>query len=293
MKFGQATYEGGVIPFLPKDHPLNASNSGSQKPVENLRIYAGGTQWTMKNWVGTVYPENARVKDYLKWYGAQFNSIELNATHYRLYPEDHLVKWADQVPADFKFCPKVPQSISHYRRLRDTGILVADFTSALQGLGNKRGPAFLQMPENFKADHFKELMLFLSDWPAEVELSLELRHKSWFEDEFLLDDLITHLRNLGMGFVLTDTPARRDVLHMALTSSFTIIRFVGQGDEVPDKKRIGEWAIRLKDWKKQGLERVFFFVHQPMGAKTPETLHYLAESFIALGEGGLRVMDLK
>ena len=64
-----------------------------------------------------------------------------------------------------------------------------------------------------------------------------------------------------MGAVISDTIGRRDCVHMELTIPHAFIRFVDSGDEQTDLQRLDEWAKRLKSWKQQGLQSLYFFIH--------------------------------
>ncbi|PIY12503.1 MAG: hypothetical protein COZ18_01865 [Flexibacter sp. CG_4_10_14_3_um_filter_32_15] len=39
-------------------------------------------------------------------YSRQFDSIELNVTHYQIPPEERILKWKEMTPKGFLFCPK-------------------------------------------------------------------------------------------------------------------------------------------------------------------------------------------
>ena len=60
---------------------LNIKQGMSNFPKKNTppKIYIGCTGWSMKEWVGKVYPPKTPAKDYLKHYAKQFNTIECNA----------------------------------------------------------------------------------------------------------------------------------------------------------------------------------------------------------------------
>jgi len=74
-----------------------------QKPATKPQIYVGCPIWSQKEWVGKIYPPNAPSKDFLRYYAEQFNSIELNTTHYRIPDRETILQWKSQVGADFRF----------------------------------------------------------------------------------------------------------------------------------------------------------------------------------------------
>jgi hypothetical protein len=88
---------------------LGQLDAGSKPP----KIHLGGTAWTVKEWKGNVYPEKIKPNEFLEHYSKQFGTIEFNTTHYRIPSIEQVQKWHDQSNDAFKFCPKIPQSISH------------------------------------------------------------------------------------------------------------------------------------------------------------------------------------
>ncbi|MCB0129930.1 MAG: DUF72 domain-containing protein, partial [Caldilineaceae bacterium] len=120
MNFGHVTSpEIEEIDFsLPPDHRLSWF---SGKKVKDPKIYIGCGKWGIPEWVGPLYPEGTKEKDYLSHYVQRFNSIELNGTFYRLSRKS-LETWAKEASGqNFVYCPKWSQRISHFKRLEDVG----------------------------------------------------------------------------------------------------------------------------------------------------------------------------
>src|SRR5258706_3954111 len=103
---------------LPSDRPSNKTIL-NKKDYKKTKVYPGLAKWGRKEWVGKIYPPKTKEKDYLSYYVKQFNSIELNATHYRIFDSTVIKGWADTAGDGFKFCPKFPQVISHIRWLKN------------------------------------------------------------------------------------------------------------------------------------------------------------------------------
>src|SRR5437899_2075295 len=97
---------------LPNDPPYNKKILKGEK-ISSPKVYIGCAKWGRTEWVGKIYPEKTREADFLDHYVEHYNSIELNATHYKIYPPSSIQKWADKAKGkEFIFCPKVPQTIS-------------------------------------------------------------------------------------------------------------------------------------------------------------------------------------
>jgi uncharacterized protein YecE (DUF72 family) len=80
-----------------------------------------------------------------------------------------------------------------------------------------------------------------------------------------------------MGFVITDTSGRRDLVHMRLSSKTAFIRFVGNNLHRTDYTRVDEWVDRLKKWMDGGLETLYFIMHQHEEIDSPELMAYVIE----------------
>ncbi|PPK86243.1 uncharacterized protein YecE (DUF72 family) [Neolewinella xylanilytica] len=277
MKFGQVPDPERIDYQLPVEPLANAARldryelgSGAGKP----QVYIGATGWGMKEWVGKWYPENAKAGDFLRHYGEQFNTIELNTTHYRIPDAATIDRWYESVPADFRFCPKVPQFISHSRDLGAGGDGLQRFVAALDGLREKMGCAFVQLPPHFGADRLPLLGRYLERWPRVLPLAVEVRHESWFADPFATESLMDTLAANRVAAVITDVAGRRDVLHGYVTAPHTMIRFVGNGLIDSDYTRLTEWADKLQKWN---LPENYIFPHQPDNVLAPDIAAWFAE----------------
>lgn len=96
---------------------------------------------------------------------------------------EQVLTWKDKTPADFKFFPKIPNTVSHYRRLLNITDVVTQFATSVLNFDEKLGMVFLQLHDNFKPKDDERLEKFIQDWPKEVPLAVELRNNEWFSDE--------------------------------------------------------------------------------------------------------------
>ena len=113
MKFGRVDNPEDIDFKLPNDHQgtLNVLKKSASK---NTNVCIGSPTWNKSDLKG-FYPRGT--KDELKYYSRQFNSIELNATFYRIFPPEQFEKWYNKTPNNFRFFPKLNQEISHWKRL--------------------------------------------------------------------------------------------------------------------------------------------------------------------------------
>lgn len=279
MKFGKIQAEEiDTIHFdLPLDHPQGQKMLKQQASRTNTQIYVGCPVWVNKKWIGSTYPLGTKDKDFLKHYTRQFNSIELNTTHYSLPPQASLERWKKQSQKGFKYSPKFLQEISHQKILEGKAQeLTKVFCDTLQELGDSLGLSFLQLPPYFAPKDFRYLELFLEQLPPSFPLSIEVRHPQWFQQNHL-DMLGQLLQAHQAATVITDVAGRRDVLHMYLSSPKVMIRFVGNSLHTTDYQRCDQWVQRIKEWIDLGMEEIYFFVHQPDNDLSPDLVRYFIQ----------------
>ncbi len=272
MKFGAVPDPEHVDFTLPPDHPGTETVLRQQGGGGLSEVYVGCAKWN-KSELKNFYPKGT--KDELAYYSRQFNSIELNATFYNNYGPDQIHKWTEKVPDEFRFFPKVPRYISHIKRLNAVAFPVHEFCENVQSFGSKLGMSFLQMQEHFGPEKRERLADFLNAWSWTIPLAVELRNTEWFNEEEHATWLYNLLENYGVANVMTDTAGRRYLLHMRLTSPVAFVRYVGANHD-SDYHRLDDWVRRIKQWKIQGLEKLYFFVHQNLEEASP----YLSSYFI-------------
>ena len=117
-------------------------------------------------------------------------------------------------------------------------------------------------------------VLYLEKLPDDYDVFVEVRHPDWYADAGARKDMFDMMRDLKKGAVITDASGRRDCVHMELSTPDAFIRFVGNGLHPTDFSRIDSWVNRLADWKDQGLNKIYFFLHQHDEKDTPILADY-------------------
>jgi len=265
MKFGSVDNPENIDFTLPIDH-IDTLRVLNKVKDDNLpEIYVGCAKWNKTDLKG-FYPKGT--KDELEYYSRQFNSIELNATFYRIFPADTFSGWYDKTPKNFKFFPKLNQEISHWKRLNEVSAIVEDYLNNASNLQEKLGTIFLQMHNNFAPKDFNRVVEFVERWPKEFPLAIEFRHTDWYNNETVSNQLYDLLETNNVSNVLVDTAGRRDLLHMRLTNPTAFVRFVG-ANHPSDYTRLDDWVKRLKEWQEQGVNEIDFFIHQNIEKESP------------------------
>ena len=148
--------------------------SGTPSAARRAPIRIGAQGWNYDAWLGGFYPSGTRPTDFLSVYARAFDTVEVDSTFYAIPPEKTIEGWVKRTPADFLFTLKLPQSITHERRLRASEEETALFISRARGLGAKLGPILMQLGPDFGIEEYPALVAYLATWPREVPLAVEL-----------------------------------------------------------------------------------------------------------------------
>lgn len=265
MKFGRVENPQNIDFTLPPDHPETFRVLSRFKDDNIPEIYVGCAKWNRVDLKG-FYPRGT--KDELTYYASQFNSIELNATFYRIFPAEQFETWYNKTPDNFKFFPKLYQEISHWKRLQETADVVNNYLNNAANLKEKLGTLFLQMHNNFAPKDFDRVVNFIETWPKEMPLAVEFRHTDWYNDKSVAEDLYQLLETNNISNGIVDTAGRRDLMHMRLTNATAFVRYVG-ANHSSDYKRLDDWIKRIELWIKQGVKEIDFFIHQNIEKESP------------------------
>lgn len=142
-----------------------------------LRI--GTAAWALPRDVRDSFPPGA---SNLERYAQRFNATEINSSFYRPHRRATYERWAESVPADFRFAVKLPKAITHDARLADCEAPLAHFADEIAGLGAKRGPVLVQLPPSFAFDPaLAETFFAQLDAIVGGPIAFEPRHLSWFD----------------------------------------------------------------------------------------------------------------
>ena len=215
--------------------------------MTEVRIGCSG--WNYDHWRhGAFYPERLPARRWLEHYARQFDTVEVNATFYRLPREPAVASWVAETPPEFVFAVKMSRYVTHVKRLRDLPASLDLFYGRIAPLvrSPKLGPVLWQLPGAFRRNDDR-LAEALSQLPPGRHC-FEFRHASWFVDE-----VYELLRRHGAALVIGDTPERPFQTH-ELTAEWTFVRFHhghrGRGGNYSDGE-LREWAARIDAWRRR------------------------------------------
>jgi uncharacterized protein YecE (DUF72 family) len=153
------------------------------------KILVGTAGWTLPRDEQVHFPEG---ESHLARYAHVFDAVEINSTFHRSHRQSTYARWAQSVPASFRFSLKLPRTITHDQRLTGTQALVDTFLDEAAPLGARVGCLLVQLPPSLALDR-RTARAFFRALRARFSgaIAVEPRHASWFtaEADELLDDL--------------------------------------------------------------------------------------------------------
>jgi uncharacterized protein YecE (DUF72 family) len=202
-----------------------------QRPCGEKNLLLGTSAFSANGWVGSFYPAGIKVRDYLRYYATQFETVEVDSTFYGTPSAETVSNWYLKTPADFVFAAKVPQIVAHDKMLVDCEAEFQEFVERMGILKEKLGPLLLQFPFFNKSvldeDAFlRRLRLFLArvkDRPN--RFVVEIRNKTWLTQRLL--DVLTEnrvaLALIDQSFMPRPWEQKLDLI----TTDFAYVRFLG------------------------------------------------------------------
>jgi uncharacterized protein YecE (DUF72 family) len=227
-----------------------------------MRLLAGASGYSFKEWKGSFYPPSMKPEGMLAWYAARLPTVEINNTFYRMPKASVLAAWAASTPPEFRFAVKASRRITHLARLRaeTAAESLAFLYRNLAALGEKLGPVLFQLPPFLKKD-VGRLSDFVRLLPAEHGAAFEFRDPSWFSD-----DIYEVLRTAGAMLCVSE---REDGAPPPLvqTTSSGYVRLRLESYAEADLQR---WAETLAATSWQAV--YVYFMHEPTAPAYAQTL---------------------
>jgi uncharacterized protein YecE (DUF72 family) len=153
-----------------------------------------------KHWRGLFYPEGLPQKRWFERYAEEFDTVEINASFYRVPKAETFDGWRNKAPEGFCYAVKVNRFITHLKKLVGVEDTLSDFVTLARRLGPALGPLLYQLPPSLKLD-LERLEAFLRLIPADLANVFEFRDKSWYVPE-----LYALLDRHGASFCVHDMP---------------------------------------------------------------------------------------
>lgn len=157
------------------------------------------------DWRGRFYPKGLGQGKWLAYYAGHFDTVELNATTYRLPKPEQVQRWCTVVPDDFQYTVKLSRLITHRKTLpaRVDEFIENYMQRAACFEAGKVAQILVQFPPFLERDDV-HLETFLDKLPRHHRYVVEFRHPSW-----LAAGVESILRERGMAFCIHDYPGCR------------------------------------------------------------------------------------
>ena len=233
--------------------------------VASLGTIAIGTSgWSYRHWRERFYPRDLPTSRWFSFYAQRFDTVEINATFYRLPTEAAVRRWREAAPPGFTFSVKGSRLITHARRLQSAERALATFFERISLLGDRLGCVLWQLPPAFVPE-LDVLDRFLASVPGDVRHAVELRRVGEPAPE-----LLRILEEHGASYVCTSssaTPADRRV-----TSDLVYVRFHGLSGGFAHSypaEELRPWARFLRKARGEGRSALVYFNNDGEG-RAPE-----------------------
>lgn len=226
-----------------------------------MAVFRIGTSgWHYKHWRGVFYPPDLPTAAWLSYYAAEFGTVEINNSFYRLPSEATFEAWRDHAPPGFTFAVKASRFLTHMKKLKDAEEPLRNILGRARRLGDHLGPILYQLPPYWGRD-LARLEAFLQLLPSDVQHIFEFRDPSW-----LVTETFDLLRRYGAGLCIYDLPGYTSPLQV--TAPFAYIRFHSATDMYGGEygeERLRPWAERLRALGAQAETLYIYFNNDAFG----------------------------
>jgi uncharacterized protein YecE (DUF72 family) len=215
--------------------------------------YVGTSGWHYRHWQGPFYPHDLAPDRWLGFYAREFDSVEINASFYRLPTRAAVRAWRAAVPSNFRFALKASRYITHMKKLRAPRTSLRAFLGVARALGGQCGPLLFQLPPRWGCDT-QRLAAFLDALPPGREYAFELRDPGWHQPR-----VYALLRRHNVAFCIYQL-AGFESPHV-ITADFAYVRLHGPGTQAYGGSytdaALAAWAAEIRGWRR--LKRVYVY----------------------------------
>jgi len=243
------------------------------------KVFVGTSGFAYSHWRGIFYPQDLSPKDWFSYYTKYFDTVELNVSFYRLPRKEAFASWRKKAGDKFVFAIKGWRMITHIRKLKKCQEEIKKFFEAANGLKSQisnvksqnqisnlksknlnKDIVLWQLPPSLKFDSFR-LADFLAMLPENWRYAFEFRHPSWGNEKTW-----EILREYKAAVVFQDFPGWP--IFDEITADFVYLRFHGKESLYSScytEKELKDWAKKIKNWQKQGLDVYVYFNNDALG----------------------------
>lgn len=244
--------------------------------LSSLPYFVGCPSWSENAWRDYLYPADAKSTDFLRLYCQSFNAVEGNTTFYARPKPVTVQRWAETMPAHFRFTAKFPGDVSHSGDLFSQVDAARSFIALLRPLGERVSPYWLQLPKTFGPSRLGELVHFIEE--IGVPVAVEVRHDAFFakgEEERLLNRLLSErgiericldpralfsCTSRDPGVLDAQSKKPRVPPRPAAFSQHPQVRFIGHPELEANEPFLIQWLDKVAAWIEEG-RQPYVFLH--------------------------------
>ncbi len=234
-------------------------------------------------WVGPFYPTSTTKM--LSYYSHYFNTAEMDSIFYDKFyskmTKGTFIGMAKAVPEGFQFSLKVPETITHVKKLDMAKGAMADFEHYLDKISplkntKKLGAILFQLAPSFTVDNFRQTESFLDHLPSGYEYAMEFRHPSW-----QTEGPWEMLRQYNIAAVMTDSPdpKLKFLSNAIVTADHSLIRLHGRNkgywyNYLYTEQELQPWADKVQEIRNETKVLRTYFNNHPIGQSVANALQF-------------------
>lgn len=210
------------------------------------KFYAGTSNLVFPIRTKSFLPAEFQTQTRLTNYATLFNSVEINASFYRMPRLKTIRKWETEAGDYFRFSFKLIQDITHTLNNQFELSRLPDFLTAIAI--EKRGCLLVQLPPKFGPDLIQLEILLNALKHCGWRVAIEFRHPGWYRDK-----VFDRLDRGQAAMVIHDL--KKSASPLNVTSDTVYLRFHGPKDGYRGSYSddfLSEYATYITEWLTEG-----------------------------------------
>jgi uncharacterized protein YecE (DUF72 family) len=261
-------------------------------------ILIGTSGYSYNEWVGPVYPEGTKQKDFLSCYSGLFDTVELNFTYYKMPEAKSLAKMLTDGGDRLSFAIKAHKTLTHEVNPYQWTGEAKTYITAIEPLmeANRLEAVLFQFPHSFhytveNRTYLDKLLKYFKSVP----LAVEFRGVDWCTGK-----VIEGMKNRNVSMVSLDLPElpKLPPTMDVVTSPLAYIRLHGrnkeawwgsdahaQYDYLYTDSEVQAWADRIQRITEQAKRILVYYNNHPHGkaVRNAQTLEKILKKMGLLG----------
>ena len=252
--------------------------------MTDKNIFLGTSGWSYKEWEGKFYERGEKRK--LRAYSQVFKTAEIDSTFYRNPSKGTVMGWLKYSPSDFVFTAKLPQMITHTKKLGLKGDVKPDLEVFLElmrplQLGGKLACLLIQLPPRYSYNP-ENLESFFQQLDPVFKYAIEFRNLTWMRDETW-----QLLQKYNVAYTNVDEPLLPPELHVT-SKDFAYFRWHGRGEKIwfdykYNEVELNQWIPKVQETASK-VKRIYGYFNNHYHGYAPENCQYLIEKLGLLTE---------